>query len=161
MSHDPADLLKSITVLAFSNGGSARDTERLVAELVGRFEVERRRLPAVSLMSDSSVMTAIANDYGCTTVVKRQVESARLSDVAVGISTSGRSKNVAAGLPTAKAHGLLTIALTGRDGGRMESHSDIHVNVGEQSTACMQEVHRPIVHAMCALIDHDGVGLVS
>ena len=141
-------------VLAFGNGGSAGDAEHLVAELVGRFEAERRGLPAIALTCDSSVVTAIANDYGYARVFSRQVEAlGNPQDVAFGISTSGRSENVEAALRTAKIQGLLTIAMTGRDGGRMGSEADIHLNVAEQSTARIQEVHRTIMHALCALID--------
>jgi D-sedoheptulose 7-phosphate isomerase len=149
-------------VLAFGNGGSAGDAEHLVAELVGRFEIERRALPAVSLTCDSSVVTAIANDYGYATVFTRQVEAlGNRGDVAFGISTSGRSANVEAGLAAAKARGLVTIAMTGRDGGRMGAEADIHLNVAEPSTARVQEVHRTIMHAVCALIDRDYPGAAS
>jgi len=123
---------------------------------VGRFEVERRALPAVSLTCDPSVVTAIANDYGYTTVFTRQIEAlGKPGDVAVGISTSGKSANVEAALAAAKARGLVTIAVTGRDGGRMGADADIHLNVPEQSTARIQEVHRTIMHAVCALIDRE------
>jgi D-sedoheptulose 7-phosphate isomerase len=143
-------------LLAFGNGGSAGDAEHLVADLVGRFEVERRALPAVSLTCDPSVVTAIANDYGYTTVFTRQIEAlGNPGDVAVGISTSGKSANVEAALAAAKARGLVTIAVTGRDGGRMGADADIHLNVPEQSTARIQEVHRTIMHAICALIDRE------
>lgn len=143
-------------VLAFGNGGSAGDAEHFVAELVGRYEVERRGLAAVSLTGGSSVVTAIANDYGYTDVFARQVEALGApGDVAFGISTSGRSVNVEAALAAAKARGLVTIAMTGRDGGKMGADADIHLNVSEQSTARIQEVHRTIMHAMCALIDRD------
>ena len=143
-------------VLAFGNGGSAGDAEHFVAELVGRFEVERRGLPAVSLTGGSSVVTAITNDYGYAHVFSRQVEALGApGDVAFGISTSGRSANVEAALAAAKARGLVTIAMTGRDGGKMGADADIHLNVSEQSTARIQEVHRTIMHAMCALIDRD------
>jgi len=141
-------------VLAFGNGGSASDAQHLVAELVGRFEGERRALPAVALTTDTSVLTAIANDYGYEYVFTRQVEAlGKPGDVAFGISTSGKSSNVESALRTAKARGLLTIALTGRDGGRMGADADIHLNVPDQSTARIQEVHRTIMHAICALID--------
>ena len=143
-------------LLAFGNGGSAGDAEHLVAELVGRFEVERRALPAVSLTCDSSVVTAIANDYGYGTVFTRQIEAlGNPGDVAFGISTSGKSANVEAALAAAKARGLVTIAVTGRDGGRMGTDADIHLNVPEESTARIQEVHRTIMHAICALIDRE------
>jgi D-sedoheptulose 7-phosphate isomerase len=149
-------------VLAFGNGGSAGDAEHLVAELVGRFEIERRALPAISLTCDSSVVTAIANDYGYATVFTRQVEAlGSPGDVAFGISTSGKSANVEAGLAAAKARGLVTIAMTGRDGGQMGADADIHVNVAEPSTARVQEVHRTIMHAMCALIDRAHRGPAS
>ena len=141
-------------VLAFGNGGSAGDAEHLVAELVGRFEIERRPLPAMALTCDSSTLTSLANDYGYVKVFARQIEAlGNPGDVAFGISTSGRSENIEAALIAAKARGLVTIALTGRDGGRMGSDADIHVNVAEQSTARIQEVHRTIMHAICALID--------
>jgi phosphoheptose isomerase len=141
-------------VLAFGNGGSASDAQHLVAELVGRFEGERRALAAVGLTADSNVVTAISNDYGYDQVFVRQVEGlGRQGDVAFGISTSGQSPNVRAALTAAKARGLVTIALTGRDGGPMGSEADIHLNVAEEATPRVQEVHRTILHAMCTLID--------
>jgi D-sedoheptulose 7-phosphate isomerase len=141
-------------VLAFGNGGSASDAEHFVAELVGRFEGERRSLAAIALTADSSVVTAISNDYGYEQVFTRQVEGlGSAGDVAFGISTSGRSKNVEAALAAAKARGMATVALTGRDGGRMGADADIHVNVPERSTARIQEVHRTILHAMCSIIE--------
>jgi phosphoheptose isomerase len=141
-------------ILAFGNGGSAADAQHFVAELVGRFEVERHALPAIALTTDSSVVTAIANDYGYERVFTRQVEALGCEgDVAFGISTSGRSPNVESALAAAKAARLVTIALTGRDGGRMGADADIHLNVAETSTARIQEVHRTILHAMCSLIE--------
>jgi len=141
-------------LLAFGNGGSASDAEHLVAELVGRFEGERRPLSAVALTADSSVVTAIGNDYGYREVFTRQIEGlGAAGDIAFGISTSGRSENVERALAAGKARGMLTIAMTGRDGGRMGADADIHLNVAEQTTARVQEVHRTILHAMCSLID--------
>jgi D-sedoheptulose 7-phosphate isomerase len=141
-------------VLAFGNGGSATDAQHLIAELVGRFEGERRSLPGVALTADSAILTAIGNDYGYDNVFARQVEGLGLQgDVAVGISTSGRSPNVLAGLAAARARGLATIALTGRDGGPIGTGADIHVNVAERSTARVQEVHRTVLHAMCTLLE--------
>jgi D-sedoheptulose 7-phosphate isomerase len=142
-------------LLAFGNGGSASDAEHLVAELVGRFEGERRALAAVALTADSSVVTAIGNDYGYQHVFTRQIEAlGGAGDIAFGISTSGRSANVEAALAVAKARGMVTIAMTGRDGGKMGTDADIHLNVAESSTARIQEVHRTILHAMCSLIEH-------
>jgi len=141
-------------VLVFGNGGSAADAQHLAAELVGRFEIERRPLAAVALTPDSSIVTAIANDYGYEHVFTRQIEAlGQAGDVALGISTSGRSRNVEAALAAAKARGMVTVALTGRDGGQMGSHADIHLNVAESSTARVQEVHRTILHAMCVMIE--------
>ncbi|HKW01008.1 MAG TPA: SIS domain-containing protein [Vicinamibacterales bacterium] len=142
-------------VLAFGNGGSAADAQHLVAELVGRFETERPGLAAMALTADSSIVTSIANDYGYAEVFARQVQAlGHAGDVAFAISTSGKSANVEAGLAAAKSRGLVTIALTGRDGGRLGADADIHINVAETSTARVQEVHRTILHAICALIDH-------
>ena len=147
-------VLSGRKLLAFGNGGSASDAEHLVAELVGRFEGERRALAAVALTADSSVVTAIGNDYGYQQVFTRQIEAlGDAGDIAFGISTSGRSANVEAALAAGKARGMVTIALTGRDGGKMGSDADIHVNVPETSTARVQEVHRTILHAMCSLIE--------
>jgi D-sedoheptulose 7-phosphate isomerase len=141
-------------ILAFGNGGSASDAQHLVAELVGRFEGERRALAAIALTPDSNVVTAIANDYGYEQVFTRQVEALGVAgDVAVGISTSGRSPNVVSALAAARARGMVTIALTGRDGGTMASQVDIHLNVAEASTPRVQEVHRTIMHAVCSLVD--------
>jgi len=147
-------LLNGRKLLAFGNGGSASDAEHLVAELVGRFEGERRALAAVALTADSSVVTAIGNDYGYTHVFTRQIEALGVEgDIAFGISTSGRSANVEAALAAAKARGMTTIAMTGRDGGNMGADADIHLNVAEMATPRVQEVHRTILHAMCSLID--------
>jgi D-sedoheptulose 7-phosphate isomerase len=141
-------------LLAFGNGGSAGDAEHLAAELVGRFEQERRALAAIALTADSSVVTAVANDYGYEHVFTRQIEAlGQPGDVAFGISTSGRSRNVEAALQSAKRCGMLTIALTGRDGGRMGAEADHHLNVNESSTARVQEVHRTILHVLCSLIE--------
>jgi len=141
-------------ILAFGNGGSASDAEHLVAELVGRFERERQSLAGIALTANSSVVTAIANDYGYEQVFSRQIEGlGQEGDVAFGISTSGRSPNVLAAIMTAKSRGITTIALTGRDGGPIGAAADIHVNVAETSTPRVQEVHRTAIHAMCTLVE--------
>jgi phosphoheptose isomerase len=146
-------------VLAFGNGGSASDAEHLIAELVGRFERERRALPGISLTTDSAVVTAIANDYGYERVFARQVDALGVEgDVALGISTSGLSPNVMAGLTAARAKNIITVALTGRDGGPIGGIADIHINVPERSTPRVQEVHRTILHALCTLVE-DGIRL--
>jgi D-sedoheptulose 7-phosphate isomerase len=149
-----AALAQGRLVLAFGNGGSAADAQHLVAELVGRFERERRGLRAIALTADSNVMTAIANDYGYEQVFARQVDALGApGDVAVALSTSGRSPNIVAALVQAKARGLTTVAITGRDGGPCGAAANIHVCVPVQSTARIQEVHRTVLHAICAVID--------
>jgi D-sedoheptulose 7-phosphate isomerase len=141
-------------VLTFGNGGSAADSQHFAAELVGRYERERRPLAAVALTSDTSTLTSIGNDYGYEHIFARQIEAiGRAGDVAVAISTSGGSPNVVAGLRTATALGLATIALTGRDGGAVGAAAEIHLNVPDWSTARVQEVHRTILHAICELIE--------
>jgi phosphoheptose isomerase len=141
-------------ILFFGNGGSAADAQHLVAELVGRFERERRAFAAVALTADASVVTTIANDYSYEQVFARQIAGlGRRGDIAFGISTSGRSRNVELALDAARANGLVTIALTGRDGGPIGAHADVHLNVAEPSTARVQEVHRTILHALCAIVE--------
>ena len=142
------------TLLVFGNGGSAADAQHMAAELVGRFERPRRALAAVALTTDTSVLTSIGNDDGFERVFARQVEAlGRPGDVALGITTSGASPNVVSALETAKARGLRTIALTGRDGGRAGAVADIHVNVPARSTPRAQEVHRTLLHVICDIVE--------
>ena len=144
-------------LLVFGNGGSAADAQHLAAELVGRFVRERSGLPAVALTTDTSVLTSLANDFGFDRVFARQIEAlGRPGDVALGISTSGRSPNVRAALEAARAGGLATIALTGRDGGPIGQVADIHVNVPDESPARVQEVHRTLIHVLCELVEEVG-----
>lgn len=143
-------------LLVFGNGGSASDAQHMVAELVGRFQRERAALAAIALTTDTSILTSIANDYSFKQVFGRQIEAiGQAGDVALGISTSGESPNVELALQVAKAKGLKTIALTGRDGGSVGRAADIHVNVPDQSTARVQEVHRTLIHVMCEVIEED------
>jgi phosphoheptose isomerase len=141
-------------LLVFGNGGSAADAQHMTAELVGRFELEREGLAAIALTTDASIVTSVANDFTFDWVFARQVEAlGKAGDVALGISTSGQSANVRAGLEAANARGMKTIALTGRDGGVIGKAADIHINVSHASTARVQEVHRTVIHAMCALVE--------
>jgi D-sedoheptulose 7-phosphate isomerase len=143
-------------ILACGNGGSASDAQHFAAELVGRFERERAALAAIALTTDTSIVTAVANDYDFARVFARQVEAlGREADVLLGISTSGGSANVVAAFDAAKAGGLTTVALTGRDGGAAGAAADIHINVPAASTARVQEVHRTLLHALCALIERE------
>lgn len=141
-------------LLTFGNGGSAADAQHLTAELVGRFQRDRRGFAALALTTDTSTLTSVANDYGFDRIFARQVEAlGRPGDVVVAISTSGESPNVLNGVEQAKAQGLRTIALTGRSGGPVGRLADVHVNVGEESTARIQEVHRTLIHAICQLVE--------
>jgi len=141
-------------LLTFGNGGSAADAQHVSAELVGRFLRQRRSLSAIALTTDASVLTSVANDESFDRVFARQVEGlGRRGDVALGISTSGRSPNVIAGFTAARARGLRTIALTGGDGGAVGPLVDIHINVPSTSTPRVQEVHRTLLHVICDLVE--------
>ena len=145
-------------VLVFGNGGSAAEAQHFAAELSGRFERDRRALAAVALTTDTSVLTAIGNDYGFDRVFARQVEAlGRRGDVAVAISTSGASPNAVEGLRTAGGLGMTRIALTGRDGGALGRQADIHVNVPETGTARIQEAQLTLIHILCDLVERDVV----
>ena len=143
-------------VLIFGNGGSAADSQHMAAELVGRFARERRALPAIALSTDSSIVTSIGNDYSFERVFVRQIEAlGRTGDVAIGISTSGGSANVVKALDLARARGLRTIAMTGRDGGAVGRAAEIHVNVPDSVTARVQEVQRTLIHVICELVERE------
>lgn len=151
-----AALRKGGKILVCGNGGSASDAQHFAAELVGRFEKERPALASIALTTDTSILTAIANDYAYERVFARQVDAiGRPGDVLLGISTSGGSQSVLEAIAVARAAGLTTIALTGRSGGVVGAAADIHVNVPASSTARVQEVHRTLLHAMCALIERE------
>jgi len=141
-------------VLIFGNGGSAADAQHFACELVGRFLRERRALAAMALTADTTAVTAIANDYGFERIFVRQIEAhGRPGDVAVGISTSGSSANVLAGLLYAKSLGLKTVAFTGGKGGPIGAAADVHVRVPHDLTPRVQEVHRTLIHAVCEVVE--------
>jgi phosphoheptose isomerase len=145
-------------LLLFGNGGSASDAQHVAAEFVGRFQRERAAMAAIALTTDTSVLTSIGNDYAFGRIFARQVEAlGRTGDVALGISTSGDSPNVVAALDAARALGLQTIALTGRDGGAVGRAAAIHVNVPSADTARVQEVHRTLLHIMCDVVERSAV----
>jgi phosphoheptose isomerase len=149
-------LADSHSLLAFGNGGSAADAQHFVAELVGRFVRERRGLSAVALTTDTSILTAVGNDFGFDRVFARQIEAlGRAGDVALAITTSGRSPNVIRGLEMAAARGLTTIALTGGDGGDAGRIASVHVNVPETVMARIQEVHMTVLHLICELVEEE------
>jgi D-sedoheptulose 7-phosphate isomerase len=147
-------------VLICGNGGSAADAQHFAAELVGRFARERRAWPALALTTDTSTLTAIGNDYGFDRVFSRQVEAhGQPGDVLIAISTSGGSGNVLAAVEGARARGLVTIGLTGRDGGALGRAADVHVNVPSASAARIQEVHATILHVLCDLVEQELVDI--
>jgi D-sedoheptulose 7-phosphate isomerase len=141
-------------VLLLGNGGSAADAQHFAAELVGRFLLERRALPAIALTTDSSILTAVGNDYGFDEVFKRQVEAlASPGDVVIGISTSGRSNNVFHALTVANQLGCKTVGLLGRDGGNIAGIVDVNLTVAVQETPRIQEAHVTIIHIICDLVE--------
>jgi D-sedoheptulose 7-phosphate isomerase len=143
-------------VLLFGNGGSAADAQHIAAEFVGRFVPDRRALPAISLATDTSALTALGNDYGYEFVFSRQVEALGVSgDVAVGISTSGNSPNVIAALDAARSIGMVTIGFTGEGGGKMVSHTDILFCVPSKYTPRIQETHLTLAHILCEVVDRE------
>ena len=151
-------LQKDQKVLACGNGGSAADAQHFAAELVGRFERERRELPAIALTTDSSIMTAIGNDYSYEVIFSKQVKAlGRPGDVLLGISTSGNSANVIAAIEAAHAKGMSVIAFTGKDGGKIGKllrDTDVNLCVPADRTARIQETHLLLLHCLCDGIDH-------
>jgi D-sedoheptulose 7-phosphate isomerase len=143
-------------VLLFGNGGSAADAQHIAAEFVGRFIPDRIALPAISLATDTSALTALGNDYGYDMVFSRQVEAlGNGGDVAIGISTSGNSPNVLEALDVARKKGLLTIGFTGQDGGKMNGRADVLFRVPTRMTPRIQETHITLGHVLCELIDRE------
>jgi D-sedoheptulose 7-phosphate isomerase len=145
-------------ILACGNGGSAADAQHFAAELVGRFERERRELPAIALSTDSSILTAIANDYSYEVIFSKQVKAlGQNGDVLLGISTSGNSANVIAAIEAAHLKGMSVIAFTGKDGGKIKNilkNSDVHLCVPADRTARIQETHLLLLHCLCDGVDH-------
>lgn len=141
-------------VLLFGNGGSAADAQHIAAEIVGRFKRERKALPAIALTTDTSVLTALGNDYGFETIFERQIEALCMpGDIAIGITTSGNSENVIRGLKKAHDLGATTVAFTGRDGGKVAKIAHYTFIVPSYETPRIQECHITLGHALCELID--------
>jgi D-sedoheptulose 7-phosphate isomerase len=149
-------------ILACGNGGSAADAQHFAAELVGRFERERKELGAVALTTDSSILTAIGNDYGYDEVFSKQVRAiGKPEDILLAISTSGNSKNVILAIAAAQKIGMGIIALTGRGGGKINQllkeqngQQNVHLCVPSERTARIQETHLLLLHCLCDGIDH-------
>ncbi len=141
-------------VLLFGNGGSAADAQHIAGEIVGRFKRERKALPAIALTTDTSILTAVGNDYGFESIFERQVEALCMpGDIAIGISTSGNSPNVVRGLMKAHDLGATTIAFTGRDGGKLVDIAHYNFVVPSYDTARIQECHITLGHVLCEIID--------
>jgi D-sedoheptulose 7-phosphate isomerase len=147
-------LKKGGKMIVFGNGGSASDSQHIAAELVGRFKKDRAGLPAIALTTNTSILTAVANDYGYEVVFAKQVEAlAQKNDIAIGISTSGKAKNVAAAIKQAKKMGVKTVALTGGDGGELAKLADVSLIVPSMVTARIQEAHITVGHIICELVE--------
>ena len=149
-----AALKRGNKILIFGNGGSAADAQHLAAEFVNRFLIERPPLPAIALSTDSSVLTSIGNDYDFSEIFSKQIRAiGREGDIAWGISTSGSSPNMLKAFETAKKMGLVTIGLTGKDGGALAGIADYSLNVSSHSTPRIQEVHITVGHVICEMVD--------
>jgi len=141
-------------ILLFGNGGSAADAQHLAAEFVNRFVIERPPLPAIALTTDTSIITSIGNDYDFSDIFSKQIRAiGQKGDIAWGMTTSGKSANVVKGLEAARKIGMVTIGLTGRDGGDAEKTADHVLNVSSTSTPRIQEVHITAGHVICEMVD--------
>jgi len=149
-----AALRRGGKALVFGNGGSAADAQHFAAELTGRYARERAPLPAIALTTDTSALTAIGNDYGFAEIFARQVRAlAAADDVAVGLTTSGRSENVLRALDAARERGALAVGLTGTPHASLAAHCDLVLAVPSDKTARIQEAHIVILHAVCEILD--------
>ena len=143
-------------LMFFGNGGSAADAQHLATELTVRYKRDRAAIAAIALTTDSSALTAAGNDLGFERTFARQIEAlGKAGDVAVAISTSGKSPNVIAALKQARSMGLVTAAFGAKGGGDMAPLADMHINVPDPSTARVQEAHRTVIHAICELVERE------
>ena len=151
-------ILKSLQndgkIIIFGNGGSAADAQHFAAEFIGRFEKERDAIPAISLTTDSSVITSLANDYSFDKIFERQCEALiQSNDIVFVISTSGNSLNVINGVKIAQKRNVTSIGLLGNEGGNLKDHIDIPIIIPSNSTPRIQEVHRIILHTICQIVE--------
>ncbi len=152
---------KGNKLLAFGNGGSAGDAQHLVGEFVCRFMKDRKPMPAIALTTNTTNLTAIANDYSYEDVFSRQAEAlGRPGDVAIGITTSGTSPNVIKAVEKCKELGIFTIGLTGRSGGRLKDIADITLIVKSEKTSVIQEVHIAVIHLISLIVEEKMFGKV-
>jgi D-sedoheptulose 7-phosphate isomerase len=143
-------------MLFFGNGGSAADAQHLASEMVGRFGPDRCALPAISLTTDTSILTAVSNDYGYEKVFARQIEAlGQPGDTAIAISTSGTSPSVLLALDVARSKGLFTVGFTGETGGKMNDRTEVLFRVPSRDTPRIQETHLLLGHILCELVDRD------
>jgi D-sedoheptulose 7-phosphate isomerase len=144
------------TIFWCGNGGSAADSQHIAAELIGRFERDRKAIASIALTTDTSILTSIGNDYGFNDVFRRQVEAlVRPDDVVVGLSTSGNSPNVLRAIEQANEQGATTIGLLGRDGGKLKDACRLSITIATDNTARIQEMHILIGHILCDLIERE------
>lgn len=149
-------LLNGGKILLMGNGGSAADSQHIAAEIVGRYKKERRGMPAIALTTDTSILTSVGNDYGFNFIFSRQVEAlCDPQDVVVGLSTSGNSANVVAGIEVARQTGAFTIGMTGAKGGKLAELCDLNLAMPSTDTPRIQEAHILIGHILCDLIEAD------
>lgn len=143
-------------IVLFGNGGSAADAQHIAAELIGKFNINRKSLPAIALTSNSSTITALSNDFSFDTVFSRQCESLiSKGDISIGISTSGNSSNVKKAIVTSKKMGATTIALLGNGGGQIKKYTDIPIIVESSFVPIIQEIHRIIYHIICEIVEKE------
>ncbi|MCC6301455.1 MAG: D-sedoheptulose 7-phosphate isomerase [Gammaproteobacteria bacterium] len=144
------------TIFWCGNGGSAADAQHIAAELIGRFERDRKAMASIALTTDTSILTSVGNDYGFDSIFQRQVEAlVRPGDVLVGLSTSGNSPNVLRAIEQANGQGATTIGLLGRDGGQLKDLCRLSIVIPAQNTARIQEMHGLIGHILCDLIEQE------
>jgi D-sedoheptulose 7-phosphate isomerase len=147
-------------LMIYGNGGSAADAQHIAAEFVGRFQCERRPLAAIALTTDSSILTSLSNDYGYPEIFARQLRAlGRAGDISIAISTSGNSQNMVQAVPIAREMGLVTVGLTGGDGGALGAQVQYNLCVPHRSAARVQEVHIMIGHILCELVEKHMKGL--
>jgi len=140
-------------VVIFGNGGSAADSQHFAAEFIGRFQLERKSLPAISLTTDSSILTALGNDYSFDDIFSRQCESlVKKNDIVIAISTSGNSLNVINGIISSKNNGAIIIGILGNNGGKIKNLVNLPIIIPSNSTPRIQESHRLILHIICDLV---------
>lgn len=146
-------------LLIFGNGGSAADSQHIAAEFINRFRLERRPLPAIALTTDTSILTAISNDYDFDLIFSKQIEALAASrDIVLGISTSGDSRNVLTALDAARDKGAKTAVFTGKTGGEAAKHADLVLSAASTDTPRIQEIHIFLAHILCDIVEQDIFG---